>query len=185
MLPLLHSNAPNEAPPGRSPLLPEKVHSLEVGAFCRDSFDSCGSNFWPTRCCHALARFFARLIRASLIKTKHFLYAIRQSWVGRAKNGSVPLIELVGENGVLNKGVTPTRDEPTSCPQTMEAQVLQFDDPGAHNALRSYANFSTLMGKRKDPPPRFLSHLRYTFLTLSELGAGPNKMPAKTTARTL
>ena len=185
MLPLLHSNAPNEAPPGRSPLLPEKVHSLEVGAFCRDSFDSPGSNFWPTRCWHALARFFARLIQGSFIEIKHFLYARRQSWVGRAKNGSVPFIELAGANGVLAKGVMPTSDEPTSCPQTMEAQVLQIDDPGAHNALRSYANCSSFTGKREDPPPRFLFHLRHTFLTLIELGAGPNEMPAKTTARTL
>lgn len=181
----LHSNAPNESPSGESPLLPEKVHRLEVGALCRNLFDPSGSNFWPTRCCHALARFIARLIQASFIKIKNLLYAISQSWVGRSKNRPVALIELVDGNGVIPKGVKRMSVEPPSYCQTNETEVFQIDDPGAYNALRSYANYSTFTGKREDPPPRFLSHIRYTFLTLTELGAGPNKMPAKTAARTL
>ena len=185
MLPSLYSNAPNEPPSGESFLLPKNVHRLEVRALCRNLFDSCGSNFWPTRCCHALARFFARLVQTSLSEIKHFLYAIIQRWFSRAKNDLFPLIELADGNSELSKGVTQMSGEPPSCCQAIETEVFQIDDSGAYNALRSYANYSTFIGKREDPPPRFLSHVRYTFLTLIELGAGPNNMPAKTTARTL
>jgi hypothetical protein len=185
MLPSLYSNAPNEPPSGESSLLPESVHRLEVGALCRNSFDWLGFGFLLSRSCHALTRFFARLAQTSLSEIKHFLYAIRQSWFNRAKNDLFPLIELVDGNSALTNGVTQMSGEPPYCCQAIETEVFQIDDPGAYNALRSYANYSTFIGKREDSPPRFLSHVRYTFLTLIELGAGPNNMPAKTTARTL
>ena len=187
MLHSLNSNAPNEPPPGELHIVPERVHRLEVGAICHLSSSMPSISRRSCRVFHALYRLLTKMLQVPLDRLRHLLYLIKVNWFGSIRKASFPPLEL--QHGGGKGGCPPsfllTFQPTTPCHQLTKVDVSHIDDPGAHTAHRSYANQITFSGKREDPPPRFLSNLRYTFLTLIDLGAGPNKMPAKSTARTL